>query len=396
MKLIADEKILYTSPDPATIFCYTPAILIGDNGRIIVGVDLGGIGTPALEGPRSRVGDGAGNQVRFLISDDNGISWQESPARLPMRHEIIFRAGKSIYAVGNAPELVISRSDDNGWSWSEPAILRADAKRPWHQSSTTPVYRNGRVYFICEQMNPAGNYWPNVLQYLVSAPEDRDLCDPENWTFSEAFNGDLLCSMNRDLTNLVPEAHAGILEAHLLPMTPNCGHLYTPGENSFLICCRFNSHGLQQGAILKGWENPDGSLEIGTFPSLVKELPLFVVPYPGASVKFHPLYDEVSNLYFLAANPSRSAFGGEGTRSNRRKLMLWCSHDAFSWQPLGTIAYGPCEKGARNYPQMAFYGDDLLIAVRSGDENAKNAHDNNLITLHRVKDFRSLIEEAGI
>ena len=63
---------------------------------------------------------------------------------------------------------------------------------------------------------------------------------------------------------------------------------------------------------------------------------------------------------------------------------------------LGTVAFGPAENAARSYPHMAIRGDDLLIAVRSGDEQARNQHDNNLVTLHRVKDFRALAAEAGI
>ncbi len=34
--------------------------------------------------------------------------------------------------------------------------------------------------------------------------------------------------------------------------------------------------------------------------------------------------------------------------------------------------------------------DDLVILSRSGDERAKSAHDGNLITFHRVRDFRGL------
>ena len=48
MKLIADEQILFESPDPAGIYCYTPAILVGENRRLIAAVDLGGPGTAAL------------------------------------------------------------------------------------------------------------------------------------------------------------------------------------------------------------------------------------------------------------------------------------------------------------------------------------------------------------
>jgi len=40
---------------------------------------------------------------------------------------------------------------------------------------------------------------------------------------------------------------------------------------------------------------------------------------------------------------------------------------------------------------MAIDGDDLVVLSRSGDERAKTAHDGNLITFHRVRDFRGLV-----
>ena len=36
-------------------------------------------------------------------------------------------------------------------------------------------------------------------------------------------------------------------------------------------------------------------------------------------------------------------------------------------------------------------GDDLVVLSRSGDARAKTAHDGNLITFHRVRDFRGLV-----
>ena len=46
--MIANEKIIYRSPDPANIYLYTPALLEGFNGRFIAAVDLGGPGTDKL------------------------------------------------------------------------------------------------------------------------------------------------------------------------------------------------------------------------------------------------------------------------------------------------------------------------------------------------------------
>jgi hypothetical protein len=40
---------------------------------------------------------------------------------------------------------------------------------------------------------------------------------------------------------------------------------------------------------------------------------------------------------------------------------------------------------------MAFDDDDLVVLSRSGDERAASAHDGNLITFHRIRDFRNLV-----
>lgn len=398
MQLIADEKIIFHSPDAAGIYCFTPAVVLGNNGRIIAAVDLGGPGTAALGAPLCEEGDyPSGNQIRFLLSDDDGKSWRESACRIPMRHEILFRDGETLYAMGNARSLVISRSDDNGENWSDPAVLFESKGRPWHQSATTPYMRNGKIYLVQERYNPEGNSWPNVQQFLMAGIAGSDLCRKENWRFSAPFNGDPICAVARPLCDLAPNWFTGILETHLLPISKNCGHLYREGENAFLLCSRFNTPGFQQGAIFKGIEHADGTLEITLFPSRMKDIPLFNVPFPGAAVKFHVLFDEVSQLYYLIANQPRCVFEGEfiGSRSNRRKLMLWCARDGVSWQPLGTVAYGPSENGARSYAQMVISGEDLLIIARSGDEKAKSEHDNNIVTFHRVKNFRALAGECG-
>lgn len=41
--------------------------------------------------------------------------------------------------------------------------------------------------------------------------------------------------------------------------------------------------------------------------------------------------------------------------------------------------------------EMAIDGDDLCVVSRSGDRDAKSPHDTDLITFHRISDFRSLV-----
>ena len=44
-----------------------------------------------------------------------------------------------------------------------------------------------------------------------------------------------------------------------------------------------------------------------------------------------------------------------------------------------------------DFAGMVIDGDDLCVLSRGGDERARNAHDGNLITFHRVHAFRKLV-----
>lgn len=77
--------------------------------------------------------------------------------------------------------------------------------------------------------------------------------------------------------------------------------------------------------------------------------------------------------------------------NERRRLALSYSPDLLRWTFAGLVAVGPSDNGSRHYATMMISGDDMFIVSRSGDENARNAHDNNLTTLHKVSDFRRLV-----
>ena len=81
----------------------------------------------------------------------------------------------------------------------------------------------------------------------------------------------------------------------------------------------------------------------------------------------------------------------DGRMQERRRLALSYSPDLLRWTFAGLVAVGPADNAARHYATMAIDGDDLVIVSRSGDEQARNAHDGNLVTFHRVRNFRSLV-----
>jgi hypothetical protein len=77
--------------------------------------------------------------------------------------------------------------------------------------------------------------------------------------------------------------------------------------------------------------------------------------------------------------------------NERRRLQLHFSKNMIDWCFAGLVAVGPAEHASRHYASMAIDGDDSVILSRSGDQRAKSAHDGNLITFHRVEDFRELV-----
>lgn len=382
-RLLAGEKVITTSPNPDSIYLYTPAIAEGFGGRFVVAVDYGGPGTYALDGPKSDFGDyKAGNQIRVLLSDDKGKTWRETPARIPMMHEILFKAGGSLYMIGHSGRLLITRSDDNGETWSEPAVLCPEPR--WHQSCTAVDVYDGKVTLVYEKWVAEKHKWPGVGPVLMQAREDADLTDPSNWKFSELYNpdDDMEAARPSGIPVNAPGA-PGMLETNVIRVHNPANPFYDATGKSVALLARASTGFPDIGVMLKGYEREDGSLAIGRFRK--NEGEVYFVHIPGGDLKFHILYDPESRLYWLLHSQI------DGRMNYRRRLALSYSPDLLRWTFAGLVAVGPTDHSARHYATMILDGDDLFIVSRSGDEKARTAHDGNIVTFHRVKDFRKLI-----
>jgi hypothetical protein len=152
-------------------------------------------------------------------------------------------------------------------------------------------------------------------------------------------------------------------------------------------------------ALAKCKINADGSMEFGLETSPAGT-PMLHVPFPGGQMKFDIRYDEKSSYYWLVCTQATDSMtrveylpkDRYGLPDNERhRLALYFSKNMFDWCFAGIVAIGKTNKCSRHYAAMEICGDDILILSRSGDENAKSAHNGNILTLHRVCSFRSLI-----
>jgi hypothetical protein len=250
---------------------------------------------------------------------------------------------------------------------------------------------------------------------LMAAPEDADLLRRGSWrfsnevTFQRAVTGaGLLGALGmpfyptdpREAQRLGtrPMAAPGWLETNVVRFRDPRHIWHDPAGRTFHLFMRAHTGSTNLAALARGVEDEQGDLTVG-LAAAPSGAPLVYLPFPGGHLKFFILYDEPSALFWLAASQSTDSLArpdsvppGRHSLPNgeRHRLALHYSTNCLDWQLAGLVAVGDAPGQSRHYASLAVSGEDLLVLSRSGDAGARNAHDCNLITLHRVRRFRDL------
>lgn len=409
---------LYTSPDPQNVYTGSPSIEVCPDGTIVASMDLFGPGVKALPGAKGdRPFPRQTMQGKVFTSDDGGSTWTFR-TDFPFMHARLFTAGETLYLIGLCGDVKIMASNDGGTTWGEPVSLtdRGD----WAQGATNVWKAGGYVYLVMMNLTTRDykGYFPSVLSpVLFRAPENADLTDAGQWTHSQPMTAfrDLVpneeldyfglpfYSVHRDVSLDVGGGRManaiGWHEAYVVQITDPDHCWFDSSGKTFHILARSDNHRSNFAAMAKVVERDGGAMELAleTAPSGKKAV---FLPMPGGHMKFHLLYDEPSALYWLVSSQSTDSM----TRvdrlppnrfnlpyNERRRLQLSYSKNLVDWCFAGLVSAGKSDLESRHYCGMAVRGDDLLVLSRSGDENAKNPHDTNLITLHTITRFRDLV-----
>ncbi|MDR2676258.1 MAG: glycoside hydrolase [Opitutaceae bacterium] len=408
--LAQQHVVLDRSPHPPSVPLYTPSILRLPEGRLVAACE------------RGRAWRKLGNPwARIYTSDDGGQSWAfRTAARIS--HGRLFQAGNALYYLGHDGDLQIMRSDDRGETWTRQAALTSGQQ--WHQSACNVWHAKGNVYLVMERSRKEiVKSWGvgSLAPVLMRAKETDDLSKIESWTFaSELFFGDLVPGYKenkpqltgfgvpffsqaypeaKDIGNHRKMAPIGWLEANVVQITDPNHYWHDPTHCTFHLFMRAHTGGTGYAALAKVVENKDGTMttSLVTVPS--GQAMLFL-PFPGGQMRFHVLYDEKTKLYWLLGSQATDSMSRVETlhpdrydlpNNERHRLVLHFSKNMVDWCFAGLVAAGAGYKESRHYAAMDIDGDDLVILSRSGDENARTAHDGNLITFHRVRNFRDLV-----
>ena len=357
----------------------------------------------------------------IVVSDNNGVSWVLRHTMSSM-HGRLFVVDGAVYYLGQANDIVVARSTDCGESWS--ALVPLTEGQAWHQSASNVLHTKDAVYLVMERrVTHIGDTWfvPWLAPVLLRAQRGSNLLERQSWTMS----GELpFCELipgykqNQPMLDFfgVPffaqqyplyshlgggrKMHPiGWLEGNVIQILDPKHYWYDPDERTFHIFLRAHTGGTGYAALLKVVQHLDGSMTptLEVAPSGKR---ILFLPFPGGHLRFHVLYDKVTQLYWLLSNQATDSMSRiesmPSLRSNlpnneRNRLALHFSRNMVDWCFAGVVAITANEVEVRTYPSMEIDQEDLLIAVRSGDRSSLDARDVAMITMHRVRAFRKLV-----
>lgn len=408
--LAQDHIEIARSPDAREMVLYSPSIIRLNSGRLLITYT-----------ESYKKGGGRSRQV-VMTSDDGGKTWTER-ARLPGLQGRVFEAGGVLYYLATGAGMPVNRSDDNGETWSETRYLTSRDQK-WQQTAANVWKANGCVYLVMETPAHDIDAWGAAVKIpvLMRGKLTDDLTRAENWTFARDAKPfeDLIPGIRENDPDMdffgipfYPQKYPkrsvmspgrsfspmGWAEANVVQILDPGHYWYDPSGKTFHIFMRALTGMTNYAALCKVVENEDGSMttSLVTAPSGKKML---LMPFPGGQMRFHVLYDDRTKLYWLLSSQTTDSMtqpealpeDRHGLASEERhRLVLHFSKNMVDWCFAGVVAVGETPKHSRHYAAMDFDGEDLVILSRSGDDGAKNAHETNLITFHRVKNFRDLV-----
>jgi len=321
--------------------------------------------------------------------------------------------------LGHSDDLVIYCSEDNGETWDEGSWLTKGQK--WHHAPCgnwiEDAFVNLEWQHRIQYAGEVKSSWDvaRLAPVMLRAKETDDLRKRESWVFFDEirfrdlidedamewfgipfYPSRLHPEMGKDGTYL--QMQSGWLESNLVRITDPDHYWYDPSGKTFHIVMRTHTGGSGYCAVMLAVVEENGIRILPqTNPSGRK---VVFVPMHGGHNRFHILWDEPTKLYWLLSVQSINSM----TRmeklpkerynipcDERHRLQLHFSKNLVDWCFAGMLFIGQSERQSRHYTSADVDGEDMVFVSRTSDEYADSAHNSNMSTFYRVKNFRSLV-----
>ena len=329
--------------------------------------------------------DGEAGPVLFR-SVDRGRTWERfgsydvSANRIMNMYSFFVHKG-ALYMMGLGDKhknLYISRSDDNGNTWTIPydkahgLILEGT----FHSAQVPVLISQGRVWRSCEVYADA---MKDRYPFVVSAPEDCDLLNGSNWTATNKCTNTTFVVNGCSLSGLTE------------------GNMVEGPDGTVYNILRASSNKTSGYA---------GRLAVIKTDVVAPPISHPLVNLPGGGKKFTLRYDEVSRQYWTLTNPDTD-YPADGKLKHagmsdnlshslmRNRLVLLKSSDLVNWHVADdAVLYDPDPYfHGFQYVDWVFDGDDIIAVSRAGCPDdcglPYRQHDANKMLFIRISNFRN-------
>ncbi|HBE43710.1 MAG TPA: glycosyl hydrolase [Bacteroidales bacterium] len=309
-------------------------------------------------------------------SADKGRSWKKISEINGQFWSNLFVHKNDLYIMGtwkHHGNLIIRRSTDGGFTWTEPMGNRTGLLREgeYHTAPMPMVLHNGRIWRAVENAKSFTTAWG--IRYgatVFSAPLESDLLDAASWASTNSLSYD---------SAYLDGNFRGWLEGNAV-VTPE-------GKIVNILRVAITEPGRDMAAIVK---ISDDGMKASFDPSEG------FIDFVGGARKFSIRYDEKSRRYWTICNMVTEKFREMNSGSVRNTLVIKSSPDLKQWSVHKILLQHPdVRKHGFQYIDWQFDGRDIIYLSRTAYDDeyggANNYHDANYLTFHRIKNYRRLI-----
>jgi hypothetical protein len=300
--------------------------------------------------------------------------------RLFLHKGRLYALGMSQVLLNGPEELVISYSEDSGLTWREPLILFEKEKSIFGcgvlRSPTSHTVYKGRLWFNVEHEGGKGWYDGGLQGYsLMSIPEDADLTNTANWTFSKILR------YSTDFPGAVKGGNPFFLEGNMV-VSPD-GRLF-----DFL---RYNTEDAEPD------RDKAALLEVDT--GNPEKAPVFyrIIDFPGGMNLFNIIFDPDTHLYVSLIARVTLPWAGQ-----RNILSLSISKDLYTWNVVHDVINlqdsgwsEGCELAGFHSTPFFIEKGDIYLVSRTAYGGARSYHDANRVTFHKVENYIQYCNYGG-
>ncbi|MFZ4261499.1 sialidase family protein [Sphingobacterium sp. HJSM2_6] len=364
---------------PGNVVCFSavdeqkyigsPSLVVMPNGDYVASHDF--------FGPQSSEWQQA--ESRIFISKDQGKKWKQVSTIKGAFWSSLFVHQGDLYFLGpdrHHGTVLIRKSSNAGKTWTQPTnrengvLLTGE----FHCAPMPVVSYAGRLWRPMETAHgPVLEWGKRYAAMVMSADENADLLNAKSWQVSNAVPYQ---------SHYLSGNFGGWLE----------GNFVVGKDQQLWNILRVDDRSTQQekAAFLK--LSKDGKQLSFDESTGFRE-------FPGGSKKFVIKYDEPSAMYYTLVNviPEKYAkqFPDRSPSTFRNVLMLRKSKDLTDWVDVKIILeHEDVIYHGFQYVDWLIENDDLIFLSRTayfdGNKKAKNNHDANYLTFHRIEDFRKL------